>query len=846
MGQKSNGIRLKIIRLIKDPFSKIRNKIVDLLLNLLVILVVLHILLLIIMGFAFLAIQSGNYGNAAPLNFPVDIDLEALSLIKFIIILLAGILIVSIFRDESRTVIIPFENQINNKNYSGKAISDLLIANLVQISRIQDVEYDEMIIKRSTNLYGKIGKERLSPTLLGPEYLTDISELGSVVLGPTSFSVGQLLRILKQICPGNDPGIISGSLQKHGSVISLVAIMEKKSNKAWEVRRSIKFHNENIYEYISSMITELAFKIHFDQSVKDISAKSWLGLKYYTEALDSYQQYKLIKDIKILEISQNKCIRAVSVNADYKKPIILLYNIGIEYWKKNKYYEAEKLFRQIVILEPDNVEALEAWGIALRFFLLDEAAIKCLEKALDKNPTPDIAAEIYCMKSISYRNLPDYEKSIECLNESQNLKKNYGFAYQQLGQIYLLKGNKDKAIEAFENCEKYDKNLTLIHPTLAHIYKNKSYLFSWNEIPGNDNVRLIEVLKQNFYIDWVTTAKIEKIDDDKIIKVSTQKNHLSLKINDEQNEVSLEIDDGRTEKFVGKFENSKLNIYNKSNYEKFEDHCRKAEQSLEGRTEYNRACYETICGDKKKALELFDIVFNDKQVNKKWIQADPDLEFIRDDPDFKKKLDEYDTKEDDPGILLSKAAIYRKLDIENKYLFSWEKIPGNDNVRLIEFLMQKFSIEWIKAAKINKNDNGKTIRVTNDTNFLSLTLNNKKTNVDLEIDDGTTDKFIVKTENGELDIYENKYKMFMNIRSLLKDENREYDCARYYAICRDNREKALELLRVAIIKKQKSPEIALYDPDFEFISDDPRFQMLLEEFIEGQEIHSNTETIQLY
>jgi len=67
--------------------------------------------------------------------------------------------------------------------------------------------------------------------------------------------------------------------------------------------------------------------------------------------------------------------------------------------------------------------------------------------------------------------------------------------------------------------------------------------------------------------------------------------------------------------------------------------------------------------------------------------------------------------------------------------------------------VQNFSIEWIKAAKINKNDNGKTISITNDTNFLSLTLNNKKTNVNLEIDDGRTDKFIVKTENGELNIY---------------------------------------------------------------------------------------------
>ena len=92
-------------------------------------------------------------------------------------------------------------------------------------------------------------------------------------------------------------------------------------------------------------------------------------------------------------------------------------------------------------------------------------------------------------------------------------------------------------------------------------------------------------------------------------------------------------------------------------------------------------------------------------------------------------------------------------DILKLYLFSWENVPGNDSERLIEFLMHNFNIEWAKAAKINKNDDGKTISITNNTNSLSLTLNNEKNNVNLEIDDGRTDKFIVKTENGELNIY---------------------------------------------------------------------------------------------
>ena len=114
------------------------------------------------------------------------------------------------------------------------------------------------------------------------------------------------------------------------------------------------------------------------------------------------------------------------------------------------------------------------------------------------------------------------------------------------------------------------------------------------------------------------------------------------------------------------------------------------------------------------------------------------------------KNDSYDL------TFLPAAKDYEKF-VHDLYLFRWEEVPGNDSVKLIEFLMQNFNIGWIEAAKISKNDDGKTIRITNDTNFLSLALNNEKNTVNIEIDDGRTDKFIVKMENGELNIYDDYF-----------------------------------------------------------------------------------------
>ena len=57
---------------------------------------------------------------------------------------------------------------------------------------------------------------------------------------------------------------------------------------------------------------------------------------------------------------------------------------------------------------------------------------------------------------------------------------------------------------------------------------------------------------------------------------------------------------------------------------------------------------------------------------------------------------------------------------------------------------------WVKAAKIEKIDNSKTISVSKKTNSLLSTLNNDKNEAILTIN--TTDEFIVKKENGNLNI----------------------------------------------------------------------------------------------
>ncbi len=95
-------------------------------------------------------------------------------------------------------------------------------------------------------------------------------------------------------------------------------------------------------------------------------------------------------------------------------------------------------------------------------------------------------------------------------------------------------------------------------------------------------------------------------------------------------------------------------------------------------------------------------------------------------------------------------------------MFNWDKIPGNDNGRLREFLKQNFDIDWVKTANIEKFDDGETIRVSIGKNFLSLRLNDEKSKVYLKIDDGRTDEFNVSVEKGKLNVYDRRGAKFLN------------------------------------------------------------------------------------
>ncbi len=91
--------------------------------------------------------------------------------------------------------------------------------------------------------------------------------------------------------------------------------------------------------------------------------------------------------------------------------------------------------------------------------------------------------------------------------------------------------------------------------------------------------------------------------------------------------------------------------------------------------------------------------------------------------------------------------------LNETFVFSWTKVPGTDDDRLKEYLGKRYNIDWIYRAGIVKSEDGKTIDISQEDSILSLALNDDESEVLLKIDNITTDKFIAKMENGNLNIY---------------------------------------------------------------------------------------------
>jgi hypothetical protein len=89
-----------------------------------------------------------------------------------------------------------------------------------------------------------------------------------------------------------------------------------------------------------------------------------------------------------------------------------------------------------------------------------------------------------------------------------------------------------------------------------------TYLFSWENVPGDDSDRLLRFLVDDLDIDWAENAEIHKFDDCKTIRIFKVENSAEIKIDEEKEKATLNISDGRTHDLkLKREEDGKLKLY---------------------------------------------------------------------------------------------------------------------------------------------------------------------------------------------------------------------------------------------------------------------------------------------
>jgi hypothetical protein len=117
------------------------------------------------------------------------------------------------------------------------------------------------------------------------------------------------------------------------------------------------------------------------------------------------------------------------------------------------------------------------------------------------------------------------------------------------------------------------------------------------------------------------------------------------------------------------------------------------------------------------------------------------------------------------NLFLSKLSAFSFFaEFEQKYLFNWDYITGEESERLKKYLIEECKIDWAKTAIITKNNDVVSINALDGSFSITIELNDKKTEAILTINDVTTEEFFADNSSGMTKIFPLKVvpKMFMS------------------------------------------------------------------------------------
>jgi len=350
-----------------------------------------------------------------------------------------------------------------------------------------------------------------------------LTDAGTVGLGGSSISISGMLMLFKQLRANRDAEIvISGSMQSFKTFTRLTARLERTgkpllicqvSDKIEGDEKIVKGKDVEKDEKIHELVRDLAFNIW--QETLPSSVKSWKWLKYFTEALDGYQQYELTEEESCLEVASKNCLAAADIPHGYRSLFELSYNLAEIFYSNENYSEAEKLYSCAIRVyditssdAPTDNQVAEVYnrlGLSLAFQKKTMEAENAFRNVIDKNPKHpeayfyltitlaerdrvieakeimDKAREQGLLEKIPsiklgnfYSNLGLKEEAEKTYLRATESKTEDGYPHYLLGNLYSDRGDLEEAVEQYKRAIELSPEQPLPYIELGFIYYNWS------------------------------------------------------------------------------------------------------------------------------------------------------------------------------------------------------------------------------------------------------------------------------------------------------------------------------------------------------------------------------------
>ncbi len=130
--------------------------------------------------------------------------------------------------------------------------------------------------------------------------------------------------------------------------------------------------------------------------------------------------------------------------------------------------EALDALKRAARLLPNDAEAQNNLGAALRRYGRLEEAVACLRRALQMRPD---LAEVWNNLGNAGRDLGHFDTAIEALSEALRLKPGFAKAHNNLGNVLLDLGRLDEAAASYLRALEYDANYTEAHSNFGSVLR---------------------------------------------------------------------------------------------------------------------------------------------------------------------------------------------------------------------------------------------------------------------------------------------------------------------------------------------------------------------------------------